>query len=259
MAQQKAASASRSLQSPQSAPPGGSGHPLLLGHMPKPATSVVCPPGLEYLTVLDQIILDQQGKIAEAVGVEIANSYVVRNSSGQLIYCLNEDSTCCTRNCCGPFRCFVMNVMDQKNDVVMRFVRYLRLPCSYICCCRQAMQVQAPPGNVISDVRQRWSIWYPTFAIYDPDGMKQLEVVGGLCTSSLPCKCDVDFEVRSTNGAVVGKVTRKWGGLFSFTDADTFGVKFPMDLDVRTKSALMAVTLLIDYMYYEDCKPACCG
>ncbi|XP_075535316.1 phospholipid scramblase 2-like [Dermacentor variabilis] len=210
--------------SSRSSPPG-----LPPAYMPKPATSVVCPPGLEYLTTIDQVLIVQQKEIL-------------------------EDSNCCTRLICGPSRCFRMDVVDYKNDAVMRFVRHLRCTQCCFCCCLQVVEVQAPPGTLIGHVRQLWSLCYPTYGIYDRDGLKVLDVVGPLCTTSLPCKCAVNFEVRSTNGAVVGKITKKWGGLITeaLTDADTFGVTFPMDLDVHTKGSLMAMTMLIDYMFFES-------
>ncbi|XP_065285888.1 phospholipid scramblase 1-like isoform X2 [Dermacentor albipictus] len=242
---QEAATGSR-----HASPPG-----LPPAYMPKPATSVVCPPGLEYLTTIDQVIIAQQKEIIEAIsGIEFSNSYVAKNSAGQFIYNISEHSNCCARCFCGPNRCFVMDVTDYKKDAVMRFVRHLRCTQCCFCCCLQVVEVQAPPGTVIGYVRQLWSLCYPTYGIYDRQEQKVLDVVGPLCTISLPCKCGVDFEVRSTNGAVVGKITKKWGGVLkeALTDADTFGVTFPMDLDVHSKGSLMAVTMLIDYMFFES-------
>ncbi|XP_049518938.1 phospholipid scramblase 2-like [Dermacentor silvarum] len=253
MAHQKAASLSP--RGPQSAKPGGSAPPPQPSYMPKPGTSVVCPPGLEYLTAIDQVIIQQELELAEAMlGVETCNKYTAKNKEGQLIWNIKEDSNCCTRVCCGQSRCLVMDVLDYKNDAVMRFVRPLRCTQCWCFCCLQVMEVQAPPGTLIGHVRQRWSICYPTYGIYDRNGTRVLDIVGPFCTSSMPCKCDVDFEVRSANGAAIGKITKKWSGILKelFTDADTFGVTFPMDLDVCMKAALIAATMLIDYTFFEQ-------
>ena len=42
-------------------------------------------------------------------------------------------------------------------------------------------------------------------------------------------KCNFDDEFQ------VGKITKQWTGLASemFTDADNFGINFPLDLDVK--------------------------
>jgi len=65
---------------------------------------------------------------------------------------------------------------------------------------------------------------------------------------------DVEFQVLSRDGAVqVGKITKQWAGLLreAFTDADHFGVTFPMDLDVNIKAVLLGATFLIDFMFFE--------
>ena len=51
----------------------------------------------------------------------------------------------------------------------------------------------------------------------------------------------------TNDGQVVGKVTKQWSGVAreAFTDADNFGVNFPMDLDVRIKTVLLAAVFLI--------------
>lgn len=45
----------------------------------------------------------------------------------------------------------------------------------------------------------------------------------------------------------MGKITKQWSGLSRemFTDADQFGINFPMDLDVRMKAVLLGACILI--------------
>jgi len=45
----------------------------------------------------------------------------------------------------------------------------------------------------------------------------------------------------------VGKISKKWSGIMkeAFSDADNFGVQFPLDMDVRTKATLIGATFLI--------------
>ncbi|KAH6937912.1 hypothetical protein HPB50_005113 [Hyalomma asiaticum] len=127
----------------------------------------------------------------------------------------------------------------------------------YLVLIDQELEVQAPPGTPIAQIRQRWSICHPYFTVYSPQDEPALDVVGPICTESMPCKCDVKFEVRSMNGVAIGAVTKEWGGLVKeyFTDVDTFNVSFPIDLDVHMKAALLALSLLIDYMFFEEsCK-----
>lgn len=56
------------------------------------------------------------------------------------------------------------------------------------------------------------------------------------------------FQVLSKDGQIeVGQIRKKWTGFGaeSFTDADLFGVSFPMDLDVRMKAVMLGAVFLI--------------
>lgn len=46
---------------------------------------------------------------------------------------------------------------------------------------------------------------------------------------------------------VVGRISKQWSGLLreAFTDADYFGITFPMDLDVRMKAVMIGACFLI--------------
>ena len=45
----------------------------------------------------------------------------------------------------------------------------------------------------------------------------------------------------------VGSISKQWSGLMreAFTDADNFGIKFPLDLDVKIKAVLFGACFLI--------------
>ncbi|KAH9375888.1 hypothetical protein HPB48_008962 [Haemaphysalis longicornis] len=140
-----------------------------------------------------------------------------------------------------------MDMVDYRGEAVVHVIRPLRCAHCWCFCCLQQLQVQAPPGTLIGSVSQKWSLCYPIFTVYDRFHKPTLTIAGPFCTQSLPCACDVKFEVRSLNGVAVGTITKKWSGLVKelFTDADNFGVSFPMDLDVNMKATLLAATMLI--------------
>jgi hypothetical protein len=60
----------------------------LLGEwVPAPTMPVNCPPGLEYLTAIDQVLIHQKVGIIESLtGFETNNKYLVKNSMGQKIF-----------------------------------------------------------------------------------------------------------------------------------------------------------------------------
>ena len=125
-----------------------------------------CPPGLQYLTMVDQLLVKQKIEILEAfTGFETANKYKVFNSLGQQVYYAKEDTDCCTRQCCGPARPFDMNITDMQGQEVIHLNRPLRsellnftfffylkltsLRCQSCCfpCCLQEMEVRASQGG----------------------------------------------------------------------------------------------------------------
>ncbi|XP_042149008.1 phospholipid scramblase 3-like [Ixodes scapularis] len=124
------------------------------------------------------------------------------------------------------------------------------------------IEVQAPPGETIAYIYQDWSVFLPSYTIYDRRCNPILAVQGPFCTQSCIYCWDVQFEVtahrflkvRTLAGVIIGMITKKWGGFSRelFTDADIFSVSFPLDLDVHYKAALLACTMLIDYMFFES-------
>lgn len=51
--------------------------------------------------------------------------------------------------------------------------------------------------------------------------------------------------------AAVGRINKQWTGYLqeAFTDADNFGIKFPLDLDVKIKAVLLGACFLIVSVY----------
>lgn len=47
--------------------------------------------------------------------------------------------------------------------------------------------------------------------------------------------------------STIGKISKQWTGFLkeAFTDADNFGVAFPMDLDVKIKAVMIGACFLI--------------
>ena len=221
-------------------------------YSPTPGPQAVdCPPGLEYLLQVDQLLIKQKVEILETlVGFETNNQYDVCNSMGQKVYLASEDTDCCTRNCCGPNRAFELRIIDHSQREVIHLSRPLRCDCCLCPCCLMLVRVEAPPGNLIGHVIQDWSCLKPAFHIENAANQKLLKISGPICTCSILCH-DVEFDILSMDGGRrVGRITKQWSGLLreAFTDADIYGVVFPMDLDVKAKALLLSATFLIDYM-----------
>ncbi|XP_033839487.1 phospholipid scramblase 2 [Periophthalmus magnuspinnatus] len=218
-----------------------------------PAVPVGVPPGLEYLTQIDQILIHQKVELLEAfIGFETNNQYEIKNSLGQKIYKAKEKNDCCTRNCCGSLRSFDMKIKDNMDREVIRLIRPFRCVSCWCPCCLQEMEVQAPPGVTVGYVKQDWHPFLPKFSIQGPNKETVLRLEG----PCFACNCcgDVNFELKGKDGDhAIGRISKQWSGLLKevFTDTDNFGIQFPMDLDVKMKAVLMGACFLIDFMFFE--------
>lgn len=232
-------------------PTGQAGYPG--GNVALPMMAMNCPPGLEYLTAVDQLLVKQKVEVLEMlIGFESANKYKIMNSMGQKVYYAAEDSDCCTRNCCGPGRCFDMKILDNNGSEIMHLNRPLRCQCCWCCCFRQEMEISSPPGTVIGTIHQDMSFCKPYFTVKNAAGEATFKIVG----PCIQCRCcaDVVFKVLGRDGVTeIGTIRKQWTGLLkeAFTDADHFGITFPMDLDVTMKATLLGALFLIDFMFFE--------
>nr|XP_008264524.1 phospholipid scramblase 1 isoform X1 [Oryctolagus cuniculus] len=230
--------------------PGG---PAGIPWMPAPLVPLNCPPGLEYLTQIDQLLIHQQVELLEVLtGFETQNKYEIRNSLGQRVFLAVEDTDCCTRNCCGASRPFTLRILDNTGREVITLERPLRCTSCCFPCCLQKIEVQAPPGVPIGYVTQTWHPCLPKFTIQNEKKEDVLKISGPCIVCS--CFGDIDFEIKSLDEqSMVGKISKQWTGLLkeAFTDADNFGIQFPLDLDVKMKAVMLGACFLIDFMFFE--------
>ncbi|XP_067671242.1 phospholipid scramblase 1-like [Haliotis asinina] len=215
-----------------------------------------CPPGLEGLLNIDQLLVKQKVEVFEAItGYETNNKYEILNTLGQRLFMAVEDTCCCTRNCCGNTRPFDIKILDRNNREVIHLSRPLRCSSCFFPCCLQKVEVQAPLGNTIGYVRQGCHPCLPKYKLMDENDETILRIEGPCCQWNI-CG-DVEFDVKSKDERFdVGRISKQWSGLVKelFTDTDNFGVTFPMDLDVKMKAVMLGAVFLIDFMYFENNK-----
>uniref|UniRef100_A0A8C1KWQ7 Phospholipid scramblase n=1 Tax=Cyprinus carpio TaxID=7962 RepID=A0A8C1KWQ7_CYPCA len=205
------------------------------------------------LSQVDQLLVHQKVELMEVLmGWETNNQYVLKNSLGQQVFFAAEESNFCTRMICGPVRSFLLHIQDNMGQEVMTLSRPLKCGSCCFPCCLQELEVQSPPGNPVGYVIQSWHPFLPKFTIQNERKEPVLKIVGPFCD----CKCcsDVNFEVMSLDeSSVIGRISKQWTGFEAeaFTDADNFGLQFPMDLDVKIKAVILGACFLIDFMYFE--------
>ncbi|KAK7808736.1 hypothetical protein U0070_024542, partial [Myodes glareolus] len=176
---------------------------------------------------------------------ETANKYKIQNQLGQKVYYAVEESNFCTRNCCGNCRSFSMRILDNSGREVINLNRPLRCRSCFCPCCLQKIEVQAPPGVPIGYVVQTWHPCLPTFTIQDEKKQAVLKIVGPCITCSFGG--NIDFEIMSLDEKnVIGRISKHWSGFLKelLTDVDSFGIQFPLDLDVKMKAVLLGACFL---------------
>ncbi|RWS07767.1 phospholipid scramblase 1-like protein, partial [Dinothrombium tinctorium] len=115
------------------------------------------------------------------------------------------------------------------------------------------LEVFAPPGTPIGYVNQKCTVCIPNFAIKNA-AKETVLIIKGPCITSRCCTA-VKFSVYTKDeNVVIGEISKYWGGIFkeAFSKADTFGISFPMDLDVNSKATLLGALFLIDFMFFES-------
>ncbi|KAJ8048517.1 Phospholipid scramblase 1 [Holothuria leucospilota] len=249
--------------SPGQTPPGQA--PQIIW-MPQPSTITGCPPGLEYLTQLDQILVHQQVELLETfTPLETENRYHIKNSLGQQVFFAQEESDPLLRQHLRSRRNFTMHVVDNVNQEVMRVVRP-----SQHCTGLSTVAVEAPPGQPIGHVSARiqvtlllqyssfiwltyrFHLWDSYLEVFDASLQPVLKIRGSCCYCEGPG--DIDFRVMTPDESQqVGKISKQWSGHIQeyYTTADNFGINFPMDLDVKVKATLLGALFLMDFMLFE--------
>ena len=156
--------------------------------MQRPAAIPGVPPGLEYLTQIDSLIVEQQVSMLEAfTGWDTNNKYVVYNSAQQQVFYAVEDTYTCKIICCGEQRHFEIKIFDNLRQEVMCVKREFK--CCACCCwcagscdeCAHEVIVESPPGTAIGYVKQTGSFWKVAYDIMDENHKTILKIQGPWC------------------------------------------------------------------------------
>ena len=62
-----------------------------------------------------------------------------------------------------------------------------------------------------------------------------------------------DFDVYTSDDVHIGKVAKEWGGYIqeTRTEADNFGIEFPIDLDIKCKTVILGALFLIVSVFFR--------
>lgn len=226
--------------------------------MPSPAVAPGCPPGLEYLTQLDRVLIHQQTELMEVItNIDFEKKFQIKNKRGQQFYLAEERSDEYQRQCYTTSRGFMMHVLDNIGQEVMKMTRPFKCLAGFQCCanfdhCSHEVEIEAPIGAKIGTIKQAWSKWSPKFNILNQKNKKVLKIEGPLCIwKGFGCTQDYSFNIVTKDGQTIGAITKKCDDLSSGRTTTNYIIKFPGDLDVKLKASVLGATFLIDIMIFE--------
>lgn len=196
------------------------------------------PPGLEYLTQVDQILIHQKRYSM----FQYCSEFEILNSVSQKIFHAKEE-----KECCGPL--LDVRVYDNSQSHVL----HLLLPSNF-CSWSVELEVYSPTsGCLIGYIVKNWEAFSISFSILNIAKEEVLRVVGpGFAMAAFS---DINFEVKTGNEShTIGRITRVWRGFRKemFSANDHYSVQFPIDLDAKVKALLLSTGIFIDHLYYEQ-------
>lgn len=217
---------------------------------------------LAYLKPLDEINVKQVVSMTEMMfAVSGESKYGVFNNKGEQVFYAHEESDRCQRLNCPKTRQFILHIVDQSNQEIIRVEREFRCcagACSILACCdgcRQEIKVQAPAGTPIGSVVQECSFGRPNYSLRDDKDNQVMFLVAPHCICDGPysCCCDNKFTLFGQDGSTeIGAVFKKYRGYIAeaMTSADEFSMKLPVDMDVRMKAVALAALFLVDFAHF---------
>ena len=206
-----------------------------------------CPPGLEPLLGLESVWVKQKVDLMETfLPVETKNSYQITDYKGTQIYVAFEKSNVFGRQLLGTSHPFRMEIIDNYG----RMILYVERPWA---CCEDRVTIHLYDGTILGSIAH-WCCSC-NFHVYDLNRTEIFKIEGPPCGCNLcACKLTQDFDVFPVNSKVpIAQIRKEFAGVMQemATDADTFGVEFPLNLDARMKAVLIGAVFLIDFTYYE--------
>ncbi len=196
---------------------------------------------MERLSSISSLVVSQQKEWGEILtGFETKNRYAVSDVSGSRLYLAAEEAgSTLLRWFLKALRPFTIAVLTEDGQVVLRVMRPFRF---YF----HRAEVVDSQGQSLGVIERRFSALRRIYSVLDSSGEEVFQLFG-------PILHPWTFQIRN-NGVEYGKITKKWSGLLKegFTDADNFGVMFPVEWDVKLKALFLGAVFLIDFVHFEN-------
>lgn len=221
------------------------------------------------------VYIKQKMDLLEVVtGIDTANTYYVfeLSPSGEafrrLIFECKETSDFMDRNC-APGQCRAIDLVLLKagsgrdRQVVLKMTK----PCQCTCCCasRPEMKIYLTEGGrdaYLGMITEPWTCCHHSYEVFDATGSRRYTLTADCSQCGFFCKCPCEacetirFDVTSGESRhPEPPIFKKGTGNClknSISSVDYFSVPFPANASWSDKALLLAATLMIDYMKFEE-------
>ena len=186
---------------------------------------------MERLAATNALMVQQQKEWGEILtGFETKNKYVVRDATGrELYYAAEQGGSMLVRMFLKAMRPFELFVLSPDGQTIIHVKRPFRF---YF----HKIDVFDNAGQLIGSIEKKFSMLRRIYSVLDRNGREAYQLFG-------PILHPWTFEIKQED-RLIGKITKEWSGLLKegMTDADNFGVTFPMDWNTRLKALFMGWT-----------------
>ncbi len=190
---------------------------------------------------MNTFIIEQQKEWGEILTqLESRNKYIVKDTEGTDVYFAEElGGSLLSRTFLRAMRPFTMEIRSIDREILLTLERPFRFIFS-------ELHIQNAQGIHIGSIKLKFAFLKWFYIVYDADGGVIMSIV---CSIFHPWTFTIDKD-----GVEIGKILKKWSGIGKemFTDADTFSLTFPEDLDGSYKSILLGAVFLIDFIHFEN-------
>lgn len=195
---------------------------------------------MELLNKTNSLIISQQKHWGEILsGFEMKNKYIIFDEFGnELYYAGEESSSLLGRLFLKSSRAFEILIMDKQGLKLLK----LKRPFKFFF---HELNIIDSNEKIIGQVKWKFAIFKRLYTIHDQNGIEIMQLEG-------PFFKPWTFNIIK-NGMQQGKIVKRWSGTMKemFTNADNFGITFPPDSDLISKSILLGAVFLIDFVHFE--------
>ena len=157
----------------------------------------------------------------------------------ELFYAVEEPGSVLARLFLRAYRPFAIDVLNQDGEKLLRIERPFRF---YF----HTAQILDGSGRLIGTMERHFSVVRRLYSVLSTSGNKLFDLFG-------PLLRPWTFKIVE-GGREQGMIQKKWTGLAkeAFTDADNFGVSFPLGWPVEQKTLALGAVFLIDFVHFEN-------